>query len=114
MTCKCKEHGVPDADAPHWHDPKIRPGEPCPLCAEKHLATAAALAREMGYEGVNWQWIVGELVCAAWHLAGDPTGLAFKIRDTRHVVQFNESPVVDWDALFALIGPPARAAAAKG
>lgn len=91
MTCPCKTHK--DAKHPALDTHLAFSGQPtasCLYCAEKHLATAAALAREQGYEAPNLGYIVGELVAAAWHLASggnDRQELASKIRDLRHDIQ---------------------------
>jgi len=87
MTCPCKMKKKP-LDRPRA--PLTKPLESCLYCAEKHLGTASALARELGYEAPNLGFIVGELVAAAWHLAaGGPErqALAEKIRDFRHAIQ---------------------------
>lgn len=86
MTCKC--HGSKPQSA---SGNKTAPVEPCLYCAEKHLATAAVLAREQGYSGVNRGWVVGELEAACLHLSGHPDpaarDLSAALRDFRHRIQ---------------------------
>ena len=98
MGCKCKEKN--QRDTAHAHiDPKLlsmspsltSPVEGCLYCAEKHLSTAAALGREIGYLKVNRGYIIGEIVAACWHLNGtnrsDAILLADKLRGFRHDIQ---------------------------
>lgn len=90
MTCLCKEGRR--LDVPHRHT-DTNPQEPCLYCAEKHLATAAALARELGYAAPNRGYIIGELAAACWHLYWATTEareLSAKIRDFRHRIQSRE------------------------
>lgn len=77
-------------------DHRIRPLEECSLCAEKHLATAYALAQERLYEAVNRHRVVGELVLAQWHCHKAAPGLAEQMRDIRHAVQRRKESAVDW------------------
>lgn len=97
MGCKCKEKNQRDTSYAHI-DPKIlsfnaktSPIEGCLYCAEKHLSTAAALARELGYIAVNRGYVIGEIVAACWHLNGtkipEAISLADKLRDFRHKIQ---------------------------
>lgn len=74
----------------------IAPEEPCVLCAEKHLATAYALACESGYATPNRQRIIGELVAAQWHLFREHGDLAMKIRAMRHLAQRRNEEKIDW------------------
>lgn len=87
MSCLCKKKG---SDAPT--DYSTLPDGPCPTCGEKHFATAFALSEEFGYVPVNRQRIVGELVCAAWHIYRDFPAIAEKLRDLRHKVQARREP----------------------
>ena len=86
MPCNClkaKTEAVKEA-------PKTSPREPCLYCAEKHLATAASLAREQGYAGVNRGFVIGELVAACWHLYGagpEAALLSDHLRAFRHRIQ---------------------------
>lgn len=101
MTCHC-HNKLDRSDGPHAH--LTQPNEFCPYCAEKHLGTAAALAREHGYEAPNLGYIIGEMVCAAWHLlAGPPEAraLADAVRDARHAIQDREGKekAIDWEGL---------------
>ena len=86
MTCSCHKQ----------HDKNLdfakRPEEPCIFCAEKHIAAAAALARENGYEAMNRTMLVGELILAQWHLWNLPDlrPLAERVRDLRHALQSGE------------------------
>lgn len=77
------------------------PTEICLYCAEKHLSTAWAWARERGYEEVNRQAIIGELVSTVDHLPWAEVELAEKIRDARHEIQdsHTKQPQVDWEGL---------------
>lgn len=92
MTCHCKERT--QSDTANYHAPQTLAAEPCLYCAEKHLATAAALAREQGYAGVNRGFVIGELVAACWHLSGhcNPAArdLSAALRDFRHRIQSRE------------------------
>ncbi len=98
MGCKCLE--LDKLDFLHTHDPRLltnnktKPVEGCLYCAEKHIATAACLAREIGYEGVNRGYIIGELVAACWHLHGikfkEAEELSNKLREFRHKIQSRE------------------------
>lgn len=99
MACRCKARDA--ADRPTIHgDPRLTtaererqttPADACLYCAEKHLATAAALARELGYSAPNRGYVVGELVAACWHLAAERSAeadaLAADLRDFRHKIQ---------------------------
>ena len=92
MPCICNNGKY---DFIHGHDPGVieknstRPIDPCLYCAEKHLATAAAMARESGYEKTNRGYVIGELIAACWHLHGlkEAESLSKKIRDFRHEIQ---------------------------
>ena len=88
MPCNCYERNKPD-DFDRRHG-MTSPREPCAYCAEKHISSAAALAREQGYAGVNRGYVVGELVAACWHLNGMGEAadtLAAALRDLRHRIQ---------------------------
>lgn len=82
MACNCKNK----VDSPHI----IKPNEPCATCAEKHFSTAYALTRECGYEGVNRQHIIGEIVLAQWHIYQKDYHLAELLRAVRHKIQNRE------------------------
>ena len=97
MGCKCKEKNQKDTSVAHV-DSKLlaingntSPIEGCLYCAEKHLSTAAALARELGYIPINRGYIIGEIVAACWHLYGTnlkkALSLSDKLRDFRHKIQ---------------------------
>lgn len=107
MTCTCHKRHDSDLDFDK------RPEEPCIYCAEKHIAAAAALARENGYEAANRVMLVGELVLAQWHLWNLPgqRALAERVRDLRHALQSGEP--YDLPALAALVSAEARKAAEK-
>lgn len=75
---------------------KIRPDEPCILCAEKHLSTAYALAQEFGYVPINRQRIIGELAAAQWHIWKTDEAIAEAIRDIRHAVQ-ERTKEISWE-----------------
>lgn len=96
MGCKCREREW--RDVLHAH---TKPNEPCLYCCEKHLSTAWALQRERGYEVVNRQAIIGEMVGAALHLPLDETDLSAKILNARHAIQdsHTKEPDVDWEGL---------------
>lgn len=98
MGCGCGKSGKnsPRADAPG-----IAPTEPCVFCAEKHLATAYALAQESGYVPLNRARIIGELVASQWHLWRLSLPLAEKIRDVRHLVQRRKESEIDWPPLLS-------------
>ena len=94
MTCKCKERA--ERDRPMIHGPyedseaATRPDESCLYCAEKHLATAAVLARELGYAAPNRGYVVGELAAACWHLyrhSPEARALSDELRELRHRIQ---------------------------
>lgn len=72
------------------------PTDECAFCAEKHLATAYALAQERGYEGVTRQRIVGELCLAQWHCWHMDMALAETIRAARHLIQQRREAEVEW------------------
>lgn len=98
MPCGCHGHGMPraGADTPAV----IRPDEPCVYCAEKHFATAYALANENGYEAKNRTAILGQLVLSQWHLWRDHRDLARRIRDLRHRIQHREALSADaWTSI---------------
>lgn len=89
MPCKCQERDQRDTPRSHADNPTT-PRTPCLYCAEKHISTAAALAREQGYAGANRGYILGELVAACWHLYGagpDAHLLSDRLRDFRHRIQ---------------------------
>ena len=113
MTCSCRKKGDAGRDVPQANG-GILPNEPCPLCAEKHLSTAASLAREIGYEAANRKYIVNELHRAIWHLANANPGLAAKIGKMARSIQDGAKTTMEWDALLAAIDPLARAAAGVG
>jgi len=100
MGCGCGKHkdgkATPRADAPG-----IAPTDPCVFCAEKHLATAYALAQESGYVPLNRARIIGELVASQWHLWRLSLPLAEKIRDVRHLVQHRKESEIDWAPLIS-------------
>lgn len=97
MSCGCKERNQKDTANSHLNllakelDAQMSPTEGCLYCAEKHLATASCLAREIGYEPVNRGYIIGEIVAACWHLNGTKIERAIKLandlRDFRHKIQ---------------------------
>lgn len=110
MGCKCTERNQRDTARVHIAQPKkiktinkdqqdkllkmnvgTSPIEGCLFCAEKHLSTAAALARELGYIPINRGYVIGEIVAACWHLNGtkipNAIALADKLRDFRHQIQ---------------------------
>lgn len=110
MGCKCKEKN--QRDTAHAHlDSKLlamnsstSPIEGCLYCAEKHLSTAAALGRELGYLKINRGYIIGEIVAACWHLNGtnrsDAIALAEKLRVFRHQIQSRteDDKCLDYDS----------------
>lgn len=110
MGC-CGKHnertaaGLPDVER------RILPSDECVLCAEKHLATAYALAVECGYEGVNRPSIIGQLCLAQWHVYHADAKLAELIRDLRHVVQQRREAEADWMSVLAGIDDLANAEA---
>ena len=90
MTCKCNEKRLRDHPHPHDDNHRTRPDEVCYYCAEKHLSTAATLAKEQGYAGINRGYIIGELVAASWHLYGGGKAaaeLSAALREFRHRIQ---------------------------
>lgn len=95
MGCNCKEKNQKETSIFHGNfvlsHNQTSPIEGCLYCAEKHISTAAALAREVGYSGVNRGYIIGEIVAACWHLIGMKLDscdkLAAKLRDFRHKIQ---------------------------
>lgn len=97
MPCSCR------------HNQKVRDGfekkpkTPCIFCAEKHLSTAFALAKESGYEDINRQWVIGELVLAQWHMKNFPEE-AMEIRKIRHLVQSRKEKEVVWEPILEKIG----------
>ena len=97
MACSCR------------HNQKVRDGEekrpksPCIFCAEKHLSTAYALSKEIGYEGINRQWIIGELVLSQWHLK-EHLDEAMEIRKIRHQIQSRREQDVKWEPILEKIG----------
>lgn len=82
----------------------IKPADQCPECAEKHLATAYALACETGYADANRPRIIGELTLAQWHIDRENPQLALAIREIRAGIQKRKSPLsMNWaDALAAI------------
>lgn len=105
MGCGCGKHGPVSSDVPAV----TRPDSPCVFCAEKHFATAFALAGENAYEAVNRLRLIGELVLAQWHLWERQPKTARAIRDIRHAVEHHlpvgsdawEAVALDLDALTA-------------
>jgi len=97
MSC-CGKHkekleiGLPDMER------KTLPSDECALCAEKHLASAYALAVENGYEGVNRASIIGQLCLAQWHCWHSDIKLAESIRDIRHLVQQRREIEIVWES----------------
>lgn len=99
MACRCKERDAADRPTIHGdarlstseRERQTTPADACLYCAEKHIATAAALARELGYSAPNRGYVVGELVAACWHLAAERSAeadaLAADLRDFRHKIQ---------------------------
>ena len=101
MTCGCmnpspNSRGLDDLAAK-------RPTEHCVYCGEKHISTAYALFRESGYEDINRQFIVGELVLAQWHLKHKYIEISLLLRDARHLIQERRESEVDWDTILSLI-----------
>lgn len=82
MACKCR---TAKTDKVENYD--TMPDEPCIYCAEKHFSTALRLAMESGYENLNRQHIIGELVLAQWHLEHFNRSGAMAIRNIRHIIQ---------------------------
>ncbi len=97
-----KDGSLALADRPTRPVP-IKPVDQCALCAEKHLATAYALAQEGSYSGVNRARVIGELVCCQWHLYGEHKELAAKVRDIRHLIQHRRDSEVNWSPVLAEI-----------
>jgi hypothetical protein len=90
MSC-CGKHKTMDGKpAPNYDAHDVRPTEECVFCAEKHLATAYALAQEKGYEAVNRYRLYGELVEAQWHIWRRSLPLAEKLRELRHLAQMRK------------------------
>lgn len=100
MGCRCKKHkpGTAASEALSPTDYTTLPDEPCEVCAEKHFATAFALANEKGYENpLNFDRIIGELTCATWHTFESHRDIAEDIRDLRHYIQLRRfSDISRW------------------
>lgn len=97
MSCRCSQH----IDSPG--DYRTAPDAPCAMCAEKHAATAYALACEVGYSGIDRARIIGELVLSAWHIWQTDRRTAELLRDIRHAIQQRrESEVTQaqWQEIF--------------
>lgn len=112
MSC-CGKHkekvatGAPDVER------KTLPSDECILCAEKHLATAYALAVENGYESVNRIAIIGQLCLSQWHCWHADIELAKSIRDIRHLIQQRREAEVDWTPMLAEMDALASAEAER-
>lgn len=94
MPCSCHNKLDNERDVLHLH--LTQPNEFCLYCAEKHVGSAASMAREIGYVGEYVGYIAGELQNAAWHLAGggaEDQALADKIRELRIGIQDREFDV---------------------
>lgn len=87
-------HGDPRLTA-NERERQTTPADACLFCAEKHIGTAAALARELGYSAPNRGYVIGELVAACWHLVAERSAeadkLAADLRDFRHKIQSRET-----------------------
>ena len=84
------------------------PTEHCAMCAEKHYATAYALAFETGYESANTQSAVDELVCAIWHMASIDRDIAMDMAGIKRMLMVHAVPNnEDWtsvaDRLYAKV-----------
>ena len=112
MGC-CGQHKTkyggnrPDSDA------RTLPTDECVLCAEKHLATAYALASENGYKFENRAAIVGQLCLCQWHCYHAEPKLAGSIRAARHLIQQRREAEVDWHPLLTAMDALAAAEASK-
>ena len=96
MSC-CGKHMTMDGKpVPKYDAHNVRPTEECVFCAEKHLATAYALAQENGYADANRYRIIGELVEAQWHIWRKSVQLAEMLRAMRHEIQMRNEASVDW------------------
>lgn len=107
MTCGCMAKGGA------WDGISTkRPTTRCAYCAEKHFATAYALAREAEsaeeYAEVDRAFIVGELVLAQWHLGKDSPAAA-ALREARHLVQERRGVEVEWGRLLDAVGKAVEA-----
>lgn len=114
MPCTCTERD--ERETYHSHHPLTkRPNTPCIYCAEKHIDTAAADAREYGYEGANRGYVIGEIRAAEIHLHSIPDAAAQELctalRELRHKIQDRrEDPAsIDFDPYMAAIDAIIRA-----
>ena len=98
MAC-CGKHKAKVSGGLVDMDRRTLPTDECVLCAEKHLATAYALATENGYEGTNRASTIGQLCLAQWHCWHADAKLAEAIRDVRHLVQQRREAEVDWSGV---------------
>lgn len=108
MTCGCMATGGA------WDGISTkRPTTRCAYCAEKHFATAYALAREAEsaaeYAEADRAFVIGELVLAQWHLGKDSPAAA-ALREARHLVQARRAGEVDWGMLLGEVGKSVEAA----
>ena len=95
MACPCH---TKKTDSPT--DYTQLPDAPCEICAEKHFSTAFSLAEEKGYTAVNRQRIIGDLVCAGWHLFDRHPATAERIRDIRHKIQLRQKVYpAEWEII---------------
>lgn len=98
MSCRCGQR----IDSPG--DYRTAPDAPCAMCAEKHFATAYALACESGYTGINRARVIGELVLCAWHIWQTDRRTAELLRDLRHIIQYrreNDIAQAQWADIYA-------------
>lgn len=102
MAC-CGKHKAKVSGGLVDMDRRTLPTDECVLCAEKHLATAYALATENGYEGTNRASTIGQLCLAQWHCWHTDAKLAEAIRDVRHLVQQRREIEIDWNHVLTAI-----------
>lgn len=112
MACACKDKKPSEALATQLNtlenttvltditDYTKLPTEHCAMCAEKHYATAYALAFETGYEFSNTQSIVDELVCAIWHMSTIDRDIAVDMAGMKRMLMVHANPRNDdWNAV---------------
>lgn len=75
---------------------KFVPTDECVFCAEKHLATAYALAQENFYEAKNRDRAIGELCLAQWHIYHLDMEIAKQMREMRHLIQMRKEKEIEW------------------
>ena len=81
MACSC--HGIKG----EAREGRMRPDEPCTMCAYKHLLLAYAAYNELSYEADNRDYVAGQMRLAVEHLKIEHREFALALRDLSVAVE---------------------------